>query len=252
MDSRIKRHRLIATILAIILAAETVGVVAASVPDTQPAGPLVELAAAGPVVAARTTSNAAPTHRVVVDTPDFVAAAAPAATPSATPAPEPTAKPAKVAKAKAEAKPKPKTASTPKVSASDFRGSNHMWIPALGINKSVRAFPCDRERPPDNFMYRWGCAGDNNVYLMGHAYSVMKPLHDAYYNGRLKVGLKVYYAGSNGKVRTYAVRWWKKTLPTPDASWAWAPQAKPSMTLQTCVGKDSKYRLMVRLVEVGS
>ncbi len=110
------------------------------------------------------------------------------------------------------------------MSASDFRGTNHVWIPALGINKSVRAFPCDRERPPDNFMYRWGCAGENNVYLMGHAYSAMKPLHDAYYNGRLKVGLKVYYAGSNGKVRTYAVRWWKKTLPTPDASWAWAPQ----------------------------
>jgi hypothetical protein len=207
----------------------------------------------------------------VVDSPDFDASAAPAATPSATPAPEPTAeptaKPAKVAKAKAEAKPKPKKVAKPKaepkpkpkpkstgtrkVSASEFRGTNHVWVPALGINKSVQAFPCDRERPPDNFMYRWGCAGENNVYLMGHAYSAMKPLHDAYYNGRLKVGLKVYYAGSNGKVRTYAVRWWKKTLPTPDASWAWAPQAKPSMTLQTCVGKDSKYRLMVRLVEVG-
>jgi hypothetical protein len=267
MDSRIKRHRLIATVLAIILAAETVGVVAASVPDAQPAGPLVELAAAGPVLAARTAPKASPTHRPLVDTPDFDASAAPAATPSATPAPEPTAKPAKakakpkaeakpkpkkVAKPKAEAKPKPKKVAQPKVSASDFRGTNHVWIPALGINKSVRAFPCDRERPPDNFMYRWGCAGENNVYLMGHAYSAMKPLHDAYYNGRLRVGLKVYYAGSNGKVRTYAVRWWKKTLPTPDASWAWAPQAKPSMTLQTCVGKDSKYRLMVRLVEVGS
>ncbi len=93
MDSRIKRHRLIATVLAIILAAETVGVVAASVPDTQPAGPLVELAAAGPVLAARTTPNAAPTHRPVVDFPDFDASAAPAATPSATPAPEPTAEP---------------------------------------------------------------------------------------------------------------------------------------------------------------
>jgi hypothetical protein len=136
------------------------------------------------------------------------------------------------------------------VSAADFRGTNRVWIPALGINRAVQAFPCDRNRPPDNYMYRWGCAGENNVYLMGHAYSVMEPLHDAYYDGRLRTGMKVYYAGSNGKVHVYAVRWWKKTLPTTDASWAWAPQPVPSMTLQTCVGKDSRYRLMVRLVEV--
>ncbi len=99
-------------------------------------------------------------------------------------------------------------------------------------------------------MYRWGCAGTNNVYLMGHAYSVMKPLHDAYVSGRLRKGTKAWYADPNGKVHVYAVRWWKTTLPTTDAAWAWAPQDVPSMTLQTCVGKNSKYRLMVRLVEI--
>ena len=129
-----------------------------------------------------------------------------------------------------------------------YRGRNHVWIPALRIDQSVGAFPCSRTRPPDNHVYRWGCAGRNNVYLMGHAYSVFKPLHDAYVSGRLRKGMKVFYADSAGHVRTYSVIWWKVTRPTPGAAWAWAPQSRPSMTLQTCVGARSEYRLMVRLV----
>ena len=123
-------------------------------------------------------------------------------------------------------------------------------MPSLGISRSVEWFPCERQREPDNYMYRWGCAGTNNVYLMGHAHSVMKPLHDAYVNGRLSKGMKVWYADNNSRVRVYAVRWWKTTKPTTDAAWAWAPQDVPSMTLQTCVGRNSQYRLMVRLTEV--
>jgi sortase (surface protein transpeptidase) len=62
--------------------------------------------------------------------------------------------------------------------------------------------------------------------------------------------MKAWYADSKGRVHVYAVKWWKVSLPT-NASWAWAAQSRPSMTLQTCVGKNSKYRLVVRLVEVG-
>lgn len=97
-------------------------------------------------------------------------------------------------------------------------------------------------------MYRWGCAGRNNVYLLGHAYSVFKPLHDAYVSGWLRKGMKVEYADGDGGVRAYAVVWWKITRPTGAAAWAWAAQSKPSMTLQTCVGANSEYRLIVRLV----
>jgi hypothetical protein len=129
-------------------------------------------------------------------------------------------------------------------------GRNHVWIPSLGIDRSVSWFSCDRKRPPDNYVYRWGCAGTNNVYLLGHAYSVFKPLHDAYVAGRLRVGLKAYYADAKGRVHAFKVKWWKVTAPTTAASWAWAAQSRPSMTLQTCVGKNSAYRLMVRLVEV--
>lgn len=133
---------------------------------------------------------------------------------------------------------------------SAYHGRNHVWIPTLGINRSISSFACSRSRPPDNYLYRWGCAGTNNVYLLGHAYSVFKPLHDAYVGGRLKMGMKVYYADGNGRVRTYAVTWWKVTPPTTSASWAWAAQSRPSMTLQTCLGAHSEYRLMVRLVAV--
>ena len=136
-------------------------------------------------------------------------------------------------------------------SAPSYRGRNHVWIPSLGINRSVLSFPCSRTRQPDNYVYRWGCAGHNNVYLLGHAYSVFKPLHDAYVGGRLRKGMKVIYADGSGRVHSYSVIWWRVVAPTTAASWAWAAQTRPSMTLQTCVGAQSQYRLMVRLVQVG-
>ena len=96
--------------------------------------------------------------------------------------------------------------------------------------KNVIALPLiirNRTRSPDNRVYRWGWAGANNVYLMCHAHSVFDPLHDASVAGRLRVGMKAWYADSKGRVRVYAVKWWKVTLPT-NANWAWAAQGTPS------------------------
>ena len=268
MELSIRPRRVLAPVLAVFLAVESVSAVAAAaatttvshpLPAEAPAGQVLAAEAAGaPALAAVTPRFSAPAFalRVVepVDAPVKVVAQVtePAKATKATKATKPpkaTKAPAKATKAtKPAAKAPAKT--TKKTGAASYSGTNHVWIPELGINKSVRAFPCDRQRPPDNYMYRWGCAGTNNVYLMGHAHSVMNGLHDAYVSGRLHKGMKAYYAGSNGKVRVYSVRWWKKTLPTTDAAWAWAPQDVPSMTLQTCVGKNSEYRLMVRLVEI--
>jgi hypothetical protein len=147
----------------------------------------------------------------------------------------------------AKATTRPKTSP----SSASYRGSNHVWIPSLGIDKSVQLFPCTRNRPPDAGAYRWGCAGRNNVYLLAHAWSTFKPLHDAYVGGRLKKGMKVVYGDGAGRVHTYSVIWWKVVAPTTAASWAWASLSTPSMTLQTCVGSKSQYRLMVRLVQGG-
>jgi hypothetical protein len=130
-----------------------------------------------------------------------------------------------------------------------YQGRNHVWIPALRIDRRVAAFPCSRTTPPGNSIYRWGCAGRNNVYLLAHAATAFKPLHKAYVNGKLRKGMRVHYADNAGRVRTYKVSFWKVVSPG-GAEWAYAAQSKPSMTLQTCVGPDSSRRLIVRLVEV--
>jgi hypothetical protein len=133
---------------------------------------------------------------------------------------------------------------------SSYRGRDHVWIPALGIDRSVAFFSCSRSSYPGDRVYRWGCAGSNNVYLFGHAHSVFKPLHDAYVRGRLRKGMRVFYADGAGRVREYTVRWWKVTKPDR-GEFAYAAQSRPSLTLQTCVGVKSQYRLIVRLVRVG-
>ena len=130
-----------------------------------------------------------------------------------------------------------------------FSGRNRVWIPALGIRRSVSFYACSSSAYPGDRVYRWGCAGRNNVYLFGHAHSVFKPLHDAYVRGRLRKGMQAYFADGKGRVGTYKVIWWKVT--TPDrGGFAFAAQSRPSMTLQTCVGARSQYRLIVRLVKV--
>jgi hypothetical protein len=154
------------------------------------------------------------------------------------PAPSPTArpKPAKVAA----------TAASP----ATYKGRNHVWMPALRIDKAVAWYACSNSSYPGNRVYRWGCAGSSNVYLFGHASSVFQPLHDAYVDGRLKKGMKLWYADGNGVVHAYAIAWWKVTTPTKGV-WAYAAQSKPSLTLQTCLGSRSQYRLIVRLTQVG-
>lgn len=131
--------------------------------------------------------------------------------------------------------------------ARSFSGHNRFWIPSLGVSDHVQLFACTRKREPDNYVYRWGCAGTNNVYILGHAWGVMKPLHDAFVAGRLHVGMVALYADGNGRIRSYRVTEWRVVDPV-DSGWAIASQSVPSMTLQTCVGKDSRYRLNVRLV----
>ena len=154
--------------------------------------------------------------------------------------------------------PKPKSISKAELAAggggggsspSSYRGRNKVWMPALGIDRSISFFSCSSNAYPGNRVYRWGCAGRNNVYLFGHAYSVFKPLHDAYVRGRLKKGMKLFYADGRGKVSTYKVIWWRVTRPDK-GGFAYAGQSRPSLTLQTCVGARSQFRLIVRLVKV--
>jgi Sortase domain len=123
---------------------------------------------------------------------------------------------------------------------------NHLWISALGISRAVYFFPCSRSTAPGPYVYRWGCAGRNNVYLLGHASGVFAALHNAYVAGTLKVGMVAKYADANGHITRYRVTKWAVTSPS-NISWSYATTTK-SMTLQTCFGSNSQYRLDIRLV----
>ena len=220
-------------VLATLLLALVVPVPASARPTlvAAPVGAALPRPAMAPGLRAELAAGLQPTARAAVAARDDRARS------SAKSAPARTA-------SRATAKPSVKPART-----TVYRGRNHVWIPTLRVDRSVAFFPCSRTRPPDNLVYRWGCSGPNNVYLLGHAHSVFKPLHDAYVSGRLRKGMKVIYADGAGRVRTYRVAWWRVVRPTTDAAWAWAPQPRASMTLQTCVGANSSHRLMVRLVE---
>jgi sortase (surface protein transpeptidase) len=148
----------------------------------------------------------------------------------------------------ATSRPKPTKAPATAVSPASYKGTNHVWMPALGIDKTVSWYACSNTTYPGNRVYRWGCAGDNNIYLFGHASSVFQPLHDAYVDGRLKKGMSLWYAGADGVVHAYTIAWWKVTTPTKGV-WAYAAQSTASLTLQTCLGSQSQYRLIVRLAQ---
>jgi hypothetical protein len=253
-------RRAVSTALALLLAVESIAAVSAAaafaLTPRSAAHPLPVTAPAGEVLAETGTADrtfepaAAPAAALSApDTRDYAHPRAAAI------GAKPVAKPAKAAPAKHAPAVRRAASTTTRIAVKprvvSHTGRNHVWIPSLGVSQSVSFFSCTRSATPDNYVYRWGCAGSNNIYLLGHAYSVFKPLHDAYVNGRLFAGMKVFYADGSGRTTVYAVKWWKLTKPTTDASWAWAAQSVPSMTLQTCVGAQSQYRLMVRLVAAG-
>jgi hypothetical protein len=240
------RRILIPFVLALVLAAESIAVAstvvarsAATDGSTAAVAPFIPLAS-DPGVRERSASD---------DAPVFDPQVAPIAEPAAPV--RVLAQPALASVNKAKSQPKPKYGGSGGGSSApaSFSGKNHMWFPALGINRSVYFFSCSNKSYPGNVVYRWGCAGSNNVYLFAHAHAAFRPLHDAYVNGRLKKGMKVMYADAKGKVRTYKLIWWKVTTPTK-GGFAFAAQSRPSLTLQTCVGAKSQYRLIVRFVQV--
>ena len=153
------------------------------------------------------------------------------------------------AKAKAEAaQPKPQ-APQPAV-APTYAGQNHFWFPKLGINQKVYEFPCSRSEAPGDVVYRWGCAGENNVYLLAHNFGKFHPLYKAYYAGTLDKGLIAIYADPQGDVHYFELDWYKVVAPDGDVGFAYAAQSQSSLTMQTCVGDNGELRLVVRFSEV--
>jgi hypothetical protein len=135
---------------------------------------------------------------------------------------------------------------TPATGATGIITTDHVRSRVLWLDHRVYAFPCSRHSYPGMRVYRWGCAGRNNIYLFAHASGPFHRLHDLYAAHRLRRGMTVTYRNAYGTVRTYAIAWWRVVRPT-NGAFAYAALARPSMTLQTCVGPGGRYRLVVRL-----
>jgi hypothetical protein len=136
---------------------------------------------------------------------------------------------------------------TPARTAAPIR-RNGLAIKALGISAPIKAMTtCGGTIP--NGIYRWPCAGHNNLYLLGHAAGVFAPLHNAYHKGSLKPGMIALYTDGAGKVHRYRLQW---VQDLPLATWgqgaSWAATPGPVITLQTCDGATSNYRIIVRFV----
>ncbi len=240
----VARRRILPSILlALILVAATVAVAIGR--DASGANGLATSAAVTPTTP---SPSPAPTGGVLSAESRLLAVVpspSPTPTASTTPAPRATTRPVLTTA------PAPKSrvrapAPAPKRVATSFHGTNHVWMPALGIDRSVAGYACSNTSYPGDRVYRWGCAGANNIYLFGHASGVFRSLHDAYVRGDLRKGMSLYYADGSGAVHRYTVSWWKVTTATK-GTWAYAAQSTPSLTLQTCLGSQSQYRLIVRL-----
>lgn len=124
---------------------------------------------------------------------------------------------------------------------------NRFSIPALHINGTIGNTSCGGLIP--NGIWRWPCAGANNLYLLGHAYGVFAPVHNGYHAGSLKPGLAAIYTDGAGVAHRYRLLW---VQDVPVATWgkgsSWAATSGPVITLQTCDGAADAYRIIVRFV----
>ncbi len=229
-----------------LLASASVVVAAAAVPKGGVATSLQP-----PVEAAVQPTLPAPFGGHIVqptDAPSLVLApeSAPArhqvtAQPKTIPVTKPAPKP-KAAPAKAKVVVKKATVS--------YHGVYHLWIPALGLSRGISDWGCRGGLIPNRVEY-WGCVGSHNLYLLGHAWGVFAPIHDGYHSGALKVGLTAWYADKAGKVHRYRISQIRHVANKNYATWStWAMASSSSqiITLQTCDGATSAYRILVRLV----
>ena len=221
-------------------------------------------ASAGMVVAAQATGSQA----TVVSTVSTVAAPNVITTPNVASQTTTTTTKVVVPRSTAVAPPRPQVAAqaktvvilpktptpTPKPAHKQvtvsYHGVYHLWIPALSLSRDIYDWGCNGGLIPNRVEF-WGCVGRNNLYLLGHAWGVFAKIHDGYHSGALRVGLTAFYADKAGVVHRYRISWVRHVANADYASWSqWAMAASsgPVITLQTCDGATSAYRILLRLV----
>ena len=130
--------------------------------------------------------------------------------------PSRTKAPVKAVKPKA----KPATHATPRASTvATTSGSRRSGSARRAV------VPCSRSRPPDAGVYRWGCAGPNNVYLLGmpgaRSSRSTTPTSTAGSGRACRSG----YADGHGRRPPVPGQLADGQLPSTAASWAWAGQS---------------------------
>lgn len=183
-------------------------------------------------IAPLSLSLAAPT---ATPTPVPTLAPTPSPSPSPSPSPVPTDSPTPVPT------PVPATPAPPVVRR------NYLSIPALRINGSIGTTTCGGLIP--NGIWRWPCAGANNLYLLGHASGSFAPIHNGYHAGSLTPGLAARYTDGAAVAHEYVLQW---VQDLPLATWGkgatWAATPGPVITLVTCDGEGDSYRIVVRFI----
>jgi hypothetical protein len=126
-------------------------------------------------------------------------------------------------------------------------------VPELSIARRIFVWGCRGGEIPDR-VWSWTCSGQNNLYLLGHAWGAFKPLHDGYRDGLLHHGMKLRLVDASGNADRYRLAWYRlvsqdelgTNMWGPGSTWAWNATKHRVVTLQTCYGPDSSLRLIVR------
>jgi hypothetical protein len=135
--------------------------------------------------------------------------------------------------------------------APDLVRVGRLRIRDIGLDVAVYRWGCRATDLPNRAL-RWGCSGTNNQFIAGHAYGVFRPYYRAFGNHRLKRGMVAVFTDARGRTKRYRLAWVRKVRSSyiwngrTGDQWAWNPTAEPVITLQTCWGAKSNYRIVTR------
>ena len=134
--------------------------------------------------------------------------------------------------------------------SSGHQGRNHVWMPALGIDRSVASYACSNALVPRQPRVPLGLRRQQQRLPL-------RPRRQRLQAAPRRVcprppaqgheALLCRWRGHGPHVQ--GRRGGRSRRPTK-GTWAYQSLARPSLTLQTCVGAASQYRLIVRLDRV--
>jgi len=125
----------------------------------------------------------------------------------------------------------------------------HLDVPALGISRDVYEWGCRTGTLP-NQVYHWACAGQGNIFLLGHAASVFKPIYEARRHGTLTLGMRLYWTSKTGVrssfrlTRIAVVR--LSNIYSASHYWIFNGASPAVVTLVTCYGYHDSKRIVAR------